>query len=55
MAEERQFRIDQRQVNAQTNQAMQKLEAQMGQMAKELSERKKGKFPAQTVPNIGDH
>jgi hypothetical protein len=55
MAEERQFWSDQRQINAQTSQAMQKLEAQMGQMARELSEGKKGEFPAQTIPNLGGH
>ena len=55
MAKERQFRTDQRQVNAQNSQAIQKLEAQMKQMAREMSERKKGEFPAQTIPNPGGH
>jgi hypothetical protein len=55
MAEERQFWTDQRQVNVQNSQAIQKLEAQMGQMARELSERKKGEFLAQTIPNPGGH
>ncbi|CAL9025322.1 unnamed protein product, partial [Prunus brigantina] len=30
-----------------------RLEAQVGQLAKELSERKKGEFPSQTIPNPG--
>ena len=55
MAEQRQFKTNQRQVNAQTSQAMQKLEAQMGQMARELSERKQGEFPTQTITNPGGH
>jgi hypothetical protein len=55
MAEERQFRTDQRQVNAQNNQATQRLEAQMGQMARDISERKKGEFQTQTIPNPGGH
>ena len=55
MAEERQYQTQQRQVNAQNSQAIQKLEAQMWQMARELSERKKGEFPAQTIPNPVGH
>ncbi|CAL9020201.1 unnamed protein product, partial [Prunus brigantina] len=35
------------------SQAIQRLEAQVGQLAKELSERKKGEFPSQTIPNPG--
>ena len=46
-----QFVIVQQQTNAKNDQAIQRLEAQMGQMARELSERKKGEFPAQTIPN----
>jgi hypothetical protein len=34
---------------------MQKLEAQIGHMAEELSERKHGEFPTQTIPNLGGH
>lgn len=41
----------QQQTSSQQGQAIQKLEAQMGQMAKELSERKKVEFPSQTIPN----
>jgi hypothetical protein len=39
------FLTEQQQSNAQTSQAIQRLETQVGQLAKELSERKKGKFP----------
>jgi hypothetical protein len=42
-------------LEATTNQAIQRLEAQMGQMAKELSERKRGEFPSQTIPNPRRH
>jgi hypothetical protein len=35
----------QQQSNTQTSQAIQRLEAQVGQLAKELSERKRGEFP----------
>jgi hypothetical protein len=31
------------------------LETQVGQLAKELSERKRGEFPSQTLPNPGGH
>jgi hypothetical protein len=31
------------------------LEAQVGQLAKELSERQRGKFPSQTIPNPRGH
>jgi hypothetical protein len=55
MVEERLFWTDQRQINAQNNQAIQKLEAKMGQMARELIERRKGEFPTQTIPNLGGH
>lgn len=40
-------------LEATTSQAIQRLEAQVGQLAKELSERKKGEFPSQTIPNPG--
>jgi len=36
---------EQQQTNAQTSQAIQRLETQVGQLAKELSERKRGEFP----------
>jgi hypothetical protein len=39
------FLIEQQQTNAQTSQAIQRLETQVGQLAKELSERKRGEFP----------
>jgi hypothetical protein len=61
-----QFLTAQQQTNAQTSQtiqkleattsqAIQRLEAQVGQMAKELSERKRGEFPSQTIPNPRGH
>jgi hypothetical protein len=50
-----QFITSQQQTNTQTNQAIQRLETQMGQLAKELSERKRGEFPSQTLPNPGGH
>jgi hypothetical protein len=61
-----QFMTAQQQSNTQTSQAIQKLEAttsqaiqrletQVGQLAKELSERKMGEFPAQTIPNPRGH
>ncbi|CAL9029388.1 unnamed protein product [Prunus brigantina] len=40
-------------LEATTSQAIQRLEAQVGQLTKELSERKKGEFPSQTIPNPG--
>ena len=55
MAEEKQFRIEQRQTTAKHEQAIQRLEVQVGQMAKELSGRKQGEFPTQTIPNLGGH
>jgi hypothetical protein len=39
------FLIEQQQTNAQISQAIQRLETQVGQLAKELSERKMGEFP----------
>jgi hypothetical protein len=39
------FLTEQQQTNAQISQAIQRLETQMGQLAKELSKRKKGEFP----------
>jgi hypothetical protein len=39
------FLTEQQQTNAQTSQAIQILETQVGQLAKELSERKRSKFP----------
>jgi hypothetical protein len=39
------FLTKQQQTNAQTSQAIQRLETQVGQLAKELSERKMGEFP----------
>ncbi|XP_062158728.1 uncharacterized protein LOC133866205 [Alnus glutinosa] len=47
--------IAQVETNTQTNQAIQRLETQVGQLAKELSERKRGEFPSQTLPNPGGH
>jgi hypothetical protein len=41
------FLTEQQQTNAQTSQAIQRLETQVGQLAKELSERKSGKFPVE--------
>jgi hypothetical protein len=40
MANEKQFRTEQRQTNAKHEQAIQRLEVTMGKMAKELSGRK---------------
>jgi hypothetical protein len=61
-----QFMTAQQQSNTQTSQAIQKLEVttsqaiqrletQVGQLAKELSERKMGEFPAQTILNPRGH
>jgi hypothetical protein len=55
MVEEKQCQTEQRQTNAKHEQSIQRLEVQMGQMAKELSGRKQGEFPAQTIPNSGGH
>jgi hypothetical protein len=55
MAEEKQFRNEQRQTNAKHEQAIQRLEVTGGQIAKELSGRKQGEFSAQTIPNPGGH
>jgi hypothetical protein len=55
MADEKQFQTGQRQTNAKHEQAIQRLEVQVGQMAKELSGRKQGEFPAQTIPNLRGH
>ena len=54
MTEQKQFPTSQHQTNAKI-QSIQRLEAQMGQMARELGERKKGEFTAQTIPNLGGH
>ena len=54
-AEEEQFWTEQRQTNAKHEQSIQRLEVQVGQMAKELSGRKQGEFPTQTIPNPGGH
>jgi hypothetical protein len=50
-----QFMTAQQQNNTQTSQAIQRLETQVGQLAKELSTRKRGEFPTQTVPNPRGH
>ena len=55
MADEQQFRIEQRQTNAKHEQAIQRLEVTVGQLAKEMNVRKQGEFPAQTIPNLGGH
>ena len=55
MADEKQFWTEQRQTNARHEQAFQRLEVTVGQLAKELSGRKQGEFPAQTIPNPGGH
>jgi hypothetical protein len=39
------FLTEQQQTNAQASKAIQRLETQVGQLAKELSERKRGEFP----------
>jgi len=44
-----------RKLEATTSQAIQRLETQVGQLAKELSERKRDEFPAQTIPNPRGH
>jgi hypothetical protein len=61
-----QFITVQQQTNAQTNlsiqkleattsQAIQRLETHVGQMAKEMSERKMSEFPSQTIHNLRGH
>jgi hypothetical protein len=55
MAEEKQFRNEQRQTNAKHEQSIQRLEVQVGQLAKEMNVRKQGELPAQTIPNPGAH
>ena len=55
MVDEQQFRIEQRQINAKHEQAIQRLEVTVGQLAKEMNVRKKGEFLAQTIPNPGGH
>jgi hypothetical protein len=42
-------------LEATTSQAIQRLETQVEQMAKEMSERKRGEFPSQTIPNPRGH
>jgi hypothetical protein len=48
MAEEKQFQNEQRQTNTKHEQSIQRLEVQVGQLAKEMNVRKQGEFPAQT-------
>ena len=55
MVDEKQFWTEQRQTNAKHEQAIQKLEVIVGQLAKEMNTRKQGEFPAQTIPNPGGH
>jgi hypothetical protein len=55
LVDDKQFWIEQRETNAKHEQSIQRLEVQVGQMAKELSGRKQGEFLAQTIPNIGGH
>ena len=46
MANEKQFRIEQRQINVKHEQAIQRLDVTVGQLAKEMSSRKQEEFPA---------
>jgi hypothetical protein len=55
MADQQQFRTEQKQINAKHEQAIQRLDVTVGQLAKEMSNRKQGEFPAQTIPNPGGH
>jgi hypothetical protein len=55
MVEEKQFRNEQRQTNAKHEQSIQRLEVQVGQLAKKMNVRKQGELPAQTIPNPGAH
>jgi hypothetical protein len=55
LTEEKQFRNEQRQTNAKHEQSIQRLEVQVGQLAKEINVRKQGELPAQTIPNPGGH
>jgi hypothetical protein len=55
MVDEQQFWIKQRQTNAKHEQAIQRLDVTVGQLAKEMSSRKQGEFPAQTILNPGGH
>ena len=55
MADEQQFWIEQRQTNAKHEQAIQRLEVTVGQLAKVMNVRKQGEFPAHTIPNPGGH
>ena len=55
MVDEKQFRTEQRQTNAKHEQAIQRLEVTMGQLAKEMNTRKQGEFLAQRIPNSGGH
>ena len=50
MADEKQFRTKQIQTNAKHEQAIQRLEVTVGQLAKEMNTRKQGEFLAQTIP-----
>jgi hypothetical protein len=42
-------------LEATTSQAVQRIEAQVEQMDKELSERKRSEFPSQTIPKPRGH
>ena len=55
MAEEKKIWNEQRQTNARQDQSIQRLEVQVGQLAKELSGRKQGEFPSETIPNPEGH
>ena len=55
MADQQQFQMEQMQTNAKHEQAIKRLDVTVGQLAKEMSNRKQGDFPAQTIPNPGGH
>jgi hypothetical protein len=55
MIEQRQFVTLKHQTNAMTKQSIQRVEGQMGQMARELSEIRKCEFPTQTISNPTSH
>jgi hypothetical protein len=55
MAKEKQFRNEQRQTTAKHEQSIQRLEVQVGQLAKEMNVRKQGELPDQTIPNPEGH
>jgi hypothetical protein len=54
MVKEKQVRNEQRQTNAKHEQSIQRLEVQVGQLAKEMNVKKR-EFLAQTIPNPGGH